>query len=397
MMNRLRYSRFLLLAFAAALFAGLVMGIGISRLVSQAEYTQTARLTGTSYSRHPELEQTLVQGLHDGNAADLQTGTELLHRYGYTLHTFNNMNRLLIIAGSVGLWMLLFLLFAAVQYRLQIKRKERIAGLTAYLYSINQGQHHILPRTGEDEYSFLEDELYKTVVELRHTRETAVLERQSLADNLSDIAHQIKTPLTSVSLMAELLADSRQNSADALYVEKIQSQLTRLERLVSSLLTLSRLDAGTLELQQLPVDVYTMLASAAEPLENILSGRRQTLTLQSSPAISYRGDYHWSSEALLNVLMNCSEHIPTGGNITVSYAQNPVYTQIIVEDSGAGFPAEELPHIFKRFYRGSNARKDSVGIGLALAHSIIQRQNGSIHAENRPEGGARFVIKWYAY
>lgn len=396
-MNRRRYSRVLLLAFAAALFAGLAMGIGVSRFVSRSSYSQTARLAGGTYSRHPELEQAIVQDLHNGNDTDIQTGTELLQRYGYNVHTFNNNNRLPIIAGSVGIWMLLFLLFAVVQYRLLIVRKERIAGLTSYLYSINQGQDRILPRTGEDEYSFLEDELYKTVVELRHTRETAVLERQSLADNLSDIAHQIKTPLTSVSLMAELLADSRQNSPDALYVEKIQSQLTRMERLVSSLLTLSRLDAGTLELQQLPVEVYTMLASAAESLENLLARRQQTLTLQFTPGISYTGDGHWSSEALLNILMNCSEHTPAGGSITVSYLQNPVYTQIMVEDSGPGFPAGELPHIFKRFYRGSNASKDSVGIGLALAHSIIQQQNGSIRAENRAEGGARFIIKWYVH
>ncbi|WP_189027449.1 sensor histidine kinase [Paenibacillus albidus] len=396
-MNRRRNIKLLLLAFVVAVIAGLCMGIAMSWIASKVSYTQIAQFTGSLYSRHPELEQVLLQGIHDHSTADVSAGSELLHRYRYTEHLLDDRNRQLIITGSLGIWMVVFLGIAVIMYRLGKQREARVAGLTSYLYSINQGMDRVLPRTGEDEYSFLEDELYKTVVELRQTRELALQGRQILADNLADIAHQIKTPLTSVSLMTELLADNIRNSEDGLYVENIHNQLGRLERLVSSLLTLSRLDAGTLEVQRYPVDVYAMLTSAAEPLVEVMERRKQTLILQSTPAASYLGDFHWSTEAMLNLLKNCSEHTPAGGIVTLSYEQTALYTKIVVEDTGTGFAPEDIPHLFERFYRGKNARKDSVGIGLALAKSLIEKQNGRIRAEERAEGGARFVVKWYEH
>ena len=128
--------------------------------------------------------------------------------------------------------------------------------------------------------------------------------------------------------------------------------------------------------------------------------REQTLAIDSSSPSSatpqFLGDYSWSMEAILNILKNCMEHTPAGGSIHVSFSQNAIFTEIIIEDNGPGFDAEDLPHLFERFYKGKNASEQSVGIGLALARMIVTRQNGTLKAENRSEGGARFILKFYA-
>ncbi|MCL6602236.1 MAG: HAMP domain-containing histidine kinase [Paenibacillus sp.] len=397
-MHSTRLRGILALGFAAAMLTGLFMGILASKTVSNSSYKHTVQLIGAIYSEHPELEESLIRALNPTDSGNIQAGSNLMNKYGYTQRVFFDENCWVLITYSLMVWGALFLLFAVILYSFKMKRRERIHEITNYLHSINQKQEMILPRHQEDEFSFLEDEMYKTVVELRQTRETALKERQSLKNNLTNITHQLKTPITSIFLMTELLADSRESDEDLLYVEKIHKQMNRLEYLVSAILTLSRLDSGTLEMKREPVNVYEMLTCAVEPLEKIIAQKGQALIIvQNEPAVIYSGDYYWSIEAVLNLIKNCSEHTPAGGTITLSYEQNPIFTRIVVEDNGKGLVKEEIPDLFKRFYKGKNARKDSVGIGLALAKSIIEKQNGNIRAENRREGGARFIIKLYRY
>ncbi|MEG0943882.1 MAG: HAMP domain-containing sensor histidine kinase [Angelakisella sp.] len=282
---------------------------------------------------------------------------------------------------------------AVVLHRYKLRNTARIEGLTAYLEAINLGRESTLSRI-EDEFSHLEDELYKTVGELRQEREAATAERQRMADNLADIAHQIKTPITSMSLMVQLLCEN-ENTEDADCLQRLAGQLTRLEGLASSLLTLSKLDAGALAIHAEPVDLHSLLTTAAEPVEEQIHQRGQVISITADKEFTVTVDMGWSCEALLNLIKNCSEHTPRGGHIAIDYSQNPLYTEITIEDDGSGFDAADLPHIFKRFYRGKTACKDSVGIGLALSKSIIEEQNGTLRAENRTQGGARFTVRFY--
>ncbi|MNC44298.1 Globin-coupled histidine kinase [compost metagenome] len=164
---------------------------------------------------------------------------------------------------------------------------------------------------------------------------------------------------------------------------------------MDSLLTLSRLEAGALVFGCEPVNLYAMLSRAAEPIGMMLKRNRQRLLLPDESELCIMGDMEWTAEAFLNLLKNCCQHTPEEGTISVSCSQNPLYTEICVEDSGRGFDNAELPHIFKRFYKGKTASKDNVGIGLALAKSIIEKQGGTIRADNNPAGGARFSVKFY--
>lgn len=378
---------------------GFVIGNLTAVIISGQEYEHLSHLLSALSPSAPDKADALIQSLKVPSA-DTYDGEILLQKYNYTPASFAGPNLLIMTAVTLAGLSIPFLLLLFLLYRQYQNNKARIEGLTTYLEEVNAGEDVLLTPM-EDQYSILEDQLYKTVTQLRETREAALRERRALADNLADISHQLKTPITSMSLMAQLLSDNC-TEENAAYIERLLRQLTRMETLIASLLTLSKLDAGALELERLPVDVPTMLLQATESLEDILHQRQQTLLYHNNSSsnnnnntVSFLGDITWTSEAILNILKNCSEHTPSGGIIDIEYSENPLYTELIIQDSGRGFDKEELGQIFKRYYKGKTASKDSVGIGLALSKAIIEKQKGILRAENAPEGGARFIIHFY--
>lgn len=271
-------------------------------------------------------------------------------------------------------------------------RKARIDELTAYLESVNWGQERVLSGK-EDELSLLEDEIGKTVGELRIAKEREQAARKRQADNLADIAHQLKTPVTSMLLMTDLLTEEiTPDGRECL--DRLTSQIQRLERLTSALLLMSKLDAGAVAFQMEKVRFDELMAMASEPVDDLLRERRQTFTVENDDC-PVNCDGLWTAEAFLNLIKNCSEQIGEGGHIRASCGVTPLYTQITIEDDGRGFSEEDLPRLFQRFYRGKHAAPGSIGIGLALTRAIIEGQGGLIHAENRREGGARFTVRLY--
>lgn len=296
------------------------------------------------------------------------------------------------------MWFLMGLLLSAVAFSLvwcyKCKRqRKRLMALASYLEATSCGKETVLIRT-EDEFSLLEDEIYKTVRELRIAREQAQQKQKQQAENLADIAHQLKTPLTSMSLMTQLLATEA--SLEQLeYIGRLDSQLTRLTWLTDSLLIMSKLDAGKVGFLTVTVTVEELAARAVEPIEQLLQERSQSVIIYGKE-IPISCDPHWMAEALVNLIKNCSEHTPASGQIIIKATSTPLYLQITVEDTGSGFDPAELPHLFRRFFKGKNSSKNSIGIGLALCKAIVEGQGGVIHAENRQEGGARFVIRFYS-
>lgn len=290
----------------------------------------------------------------------------------------------------------------------RVIRRKYIDRLTEYLGQVNSGGGGIWPVAGEDDLSRLQDEIYKTVTELYRTREQALAARDNYAGNLSNIAHQIKTPITAASLslqmMEQVLSEEKggeireENRALlAEHVGRIERQLSRLVRLEESLLLLSRIDAGTLALERKPVDVFTLLELSADHLRELSRESGVALEVEEAGEVVIEADLEWTMEAVMNLLKNCMEHTPEGGLVRCSYEQNPIYTEIRIWDTGEGFEREDLPRLFERFYRGKQAKKEGVGIGLSLAKEIIERQNGVIGAENLPEGGACFRLRFYCH
>ena len=279
----------------------------------------------------------------------------------------------------------------------QYWKYRQIARLADYLTRINAGEYGLDVRdNAEGELSILKNEIYKVTTRLAEYNETLRQEKVRLADAMSDISHQLKTPLTSMMVMADLLrdehlpADKREE-----FTARLIAQLERIQWLVSSLLKLSKLDVGTAGMKREPVLLRAAVEKAAAPLRIPMELKGQRLILTGPEGASFLGDLSWTAEALLNVMKNCSEHTPAGGTVRVEWSDNPIYAQIKIADTGEGIDKADLPHIFTRFYRGKNAAEDSVGIGLAMAKSILTQQHGEITVSSEPGKGTEFRIRIY--
>ena len=252
----------------------------------------------------------------------------------------------------------------------------------------------LLSACQEGELAILQTQLQKLLVKLRQSSARDQEDKAFLRDSIADISHQLRTPMTSLNLIAAMLPEV---GADSVRQRELQQQLNqllqRIDWLVDALLNLAKIDAGTAYFRRNTLDAAQVLRQAAEPLEIALEIRE--ITLQVSGSGSYTGDGAWSAEALGNILKNCMEHVPQGGKILVEISQTPLYTQLCLQDTGPGFAPDDLPHLFERFYKGHNAAANSFGIGLALAQRIISAQNGTIRAQNAPEGGALFTVRFY--
>lgn len=295
-----------------------------------------------------------------------------------------------IVFGVSSLIISCTLLFTKWRYR----EIERLSG---YLQQISNGDFHLDVRDNyEGELSILKSNIYKVTKMLSEQGSALHEDKAKLTDAISDISHQLKTPLTSMTVMVELLRDKGLTDEQrAKFTRNLQVQLERMEWLVSSLLKLSKIDAGTIIFKKDNYLVDSLVQTAVEPLLIPMDIKMQRFYISGDKQASFIGDFNWTVEALINILKNCVEHTPTGGGISIHFSENILFTEISISDNGTGIPREDLPYIFKRFYKGKNASDESVGIGLAMAYSIISSQQGNLEVESQPGVGTTFHIKFY--
>ena len=274
---------------------------------------------------------------------------------------------------------------AIAGYGLHLRRLEK---LTLSMQRVLRGEGTIpLSQNREGEYAIFEHELYKLSQALRTQVEASQADKRQLADALADISHQIKTPLTAMTLECQLLRAPEMEVSQRLRLARdLDGQLQRVERLVGMLLKMSRMDAGMAVFLPESWTADALIDQALSPLLIPLELREITLRRSGNAQDSLRCDESWTVEALGSILKNCMEHTPAGGEIVLTHQETPVYTRIQIRNSGAPIAQEELPHIFERFYRGKNATPGSAGIGLAFARQVITRQQGSLTARNTPDG-----------
>lgn len=277
----------------------------------------------------------------------------------------------------------------------EIYRYRRLQKLSADLDRLLiSGTPLPITEYNEGELSILANQVQKLTLRLTEAAEVVEADKKYLADSLADISHQLRTPLTAMNLTTTMLRS--ENLTDAKRMEltgELRSLLTRTDWLVETLLKISKLDAGTVKLAKDTVSIIELISRSAAPIAIPLELRNQTLIVNCGEE-RFTGDLVWSAEAIGNILKNCMEHTPEGGIITVNAQEAALYTQIEVTDTGPGFDPKDIPHLFERFYKGSNASQNSYGIGLALARTVITAQNGTIQAQNC-ENGAKFIIKFY--
>jgi signal transduction histidine kinase len=386
---------------AAALLLAAALSLAMTVYINQALAETYAGIVGTVAQKYPEVEAQVVQDLSAPDTASVNLGYQVLERYG--------LQDLGAAQGGIGVGVLTRLLPAALLliglvcaafalllagYRHSIS--VQVTGLSAYLRQIEAGDYDLDVRdNGEGSFSLLKNDLYKVTVRLREQAELLQKDKTALSNLIADISHQIKTPLTSLGVLADLLAEELPEEDRRAFVERLRAQLWRIQWLVTAMLKLARLDAGTAAFRSEPVILQKLVQRALEPLEIPLEIKKQHLDVHGDDSASFIGDLNWSAEALTNVIKNCVEHTPEGGKIEITYAANTLYAEITVSHDGEGIASTDLPHIFNRFYRGANAGENSVGIGLALAKAIFNAQDGDISAHSQRGMGTRFVIRFF--
>lgn len=246
----------------------------------------------------------------------------------------------------------------------------------------------------EGELSILQSEITKMTVRIREQNAALKREKEHLADSLADVAHQLRTPLTSVNLILSLLEKNPDENERINLLRETEELLVRMDWLLTSLLKLSRLDAGIVAFQSRQIEVEHLIQTAVRPLLIPMELHNIALQIDVPKDARIQGDSEWLSEAFQNILKNCMESAGDNGKIEIACEDTLLFTEITFHDNGAGFQKEDLPSLFDRFYRGKNSSAAGYGIGLALCKTIITRQGGTITAKNHPRGGAVFIIRF---
>ena len=395
-MNERRKQGILLLFPVVVLLLGIIFTTTLFyHTYRQIAYQHISAFCEILLENSPEAEPQLLSRLKEYHSLSEQEIAEnnYLGMYGYRAEEFCKELPTHTFILPVMLFLTVSGAFVLTAWLFRRRSQKRIVDLTEYLERVNIGAGGTLIQTKEDEYSHLQDEIYKTVTTLYQTREAAVSAKKNFAENLANIAHQLKTPITAAFLSLQLMKKETANE----YANQIEKQLDRLNRLEESLLMLSKIDAGMLLLKHERVDLYTALNLAAENLNDLLQDSHITIEIPENGCIEFFGDLEWTMEAFINLMKNCMEHSQPGGIVHCDYSGNPLYAEIRIWDDGTGFDKEDLLHLFDRFYRGRRAVGNGIGIGLALAQSIFELQNGTITAYNRRNGGACFEIRLYSH
>ena len=275
---------------------------------------------------------------------------------------------------------------------------KNINNLTKVLEEINNKNYKIdIGDFREDELSILKSEIYKTTIMLKEQADNSTLDKINLKDSLSNISHQLKTPLTSINIMLDNILDSEEMSEDVRteFINNIKREISNINFLVAGILKLSRLDANVVNFMVEKVKVKDIINECIKNVSSLCDLKNISIDVTGNEMLKINCDFKWEVEAITNILKNCVEHSNNNSKIDIKYINNKMYTEITIKDYGKGMSEKDVKHIFERFYKGSNSTSDSVGIGLSLSKSIIEQENGTINVNSKLNRGTVFTIRYY--
>lgn len=359
-------------------------------------------IVGSIIENHPELEEEIINNLirYQNNPPK---GIDILEKYGLTdignieyLTNIQSMKKIINICSFI--FLIVLILIINIIYVIFIRKQyKRIKDIHKYLNRILNNDYSFDIRDyDEGDISDLKNDIYKITILLKEQNELSLKDKKNLEILLSDISHQIKTPLTSMYVINDLLSqDNLEPKLRKQFLMKNNQQLKRIEWLVSTLLKISRLDSGMVTFKKEKVFVDKLIKDALEPLLIPIELKEQKVNIEGDSNFEIELDYYWTLEVILNILKNAHEHTPNNGEITIKYDDNPIFTRIMISDTGKGISKKDIKHIFERFYKGKNNDKESIGIGLNMAKKIVDMQKGSIDVFSRLNEGTTFEIKFY--
>lgn len=302
------------------------------------------------------------------------------------------------LSWAAGVMVLLSVVcLGAILFWVELKKYREIEKLTGEVEKIlTHGNAVLVEDFEEGDFSILKSQIRKMTVMLRESADHLRQEKVFLKDSLADISHQLRTPLTSINILLELLEEGDMTPEERFRrIGEMKQHMNRLQWLIESLLNIAKIDADSVNFRKGEVDLLSLVSGAISPLLVYADIKDILLDYKAFGGESLVGDEMWIREALTNIIKNCIEHTPVGGHVEIRARETAIFTELIIGDDGPGIESDDLAHLFERFYKGKGASDSSVGIGLALSKMIVSRQNGTIKVENRPEGGVDFIIKFY--
>ena len=360
-------------------------------------------IVGNIVSKYPELEKDIVSVITQAkNKENIDLGAKVLQKYNYDSSTNlsqepivqNNIYKMLKI--NILFITFVFLCLITISFYFFIKIYRDIKDMTDYVYHSSEGREYQMKnKNQEGQMGLLKTELMKMTTVLKEKVALLHSEKIFLNDTISDISHQLKTPMTSLMLLTDLMYNDLDKEKKIEFLDRTNAQLSRMDWLIKSMLKLSKLEAKVIDFKTDKVNINELIKRSISPLLVPIELRNISLNINGDKEASYTGDIEWSSEALSNIIKNCIEHTKEGGTLDITYEENPIYSEIIIKDNGEGIDKDDIQNIFKRFYKGKNSKSDSVGIGLAMAKSIIESQNGDIYVKSKKNRGSEFHITFH--
>lgn len=363
-----------------------------------------ANILGEVKDNYPDVDaKEIIKILNsDIDNSKFNNGKQELLSYGIDVEEINailsiqnqmeinlKVNILIIIVFNI-IWIIAILIYLN-------KRNKKLKEIKKYIEEISNRNYQLdIEENSEDELSNLKNELYKITVMLKEESENSKKDKENLKISVQDISHQLKTPLTSISIMLDNIKENPEmdEKIKQKFIFEISRQIEWINWLVISMLKLSKLDVDAVEFYSEKINVSKFINKIIKNLEIPIEIKNQNIIIEGKESCYFEGDYKWQQEAVTNIVKNCIEHNKNDGNIFIKYEENNLYTKISIKDEGEGIAKEDLRHIFERFYKGKNSSENSIGIGLALSKSIIEKNSGIITCNSELGKGTEFIIKY---
>ena len=361
-----------------------------------------AEIVGKIKEEYPNVkEEEIIKILNEINEGKSE-GQKVLQKYGINIkenpaiEAMENQEQEIMIINvvSIGVSVILLLIIVNIYYH---SRNKKIQEIIKYIEAINNKNYDLkIAENTEDDLSNFRNELYKIAIMLKEQASQSINDKKALQTSLEDISHQLKTPLTSISIMLDNIRENPNMDEHTRqeFIYEISRQINWINWLVISLLKLSKLDSNTAVFVQKEIKVEDLINNVVKNLAIPIDIKQQNVIVNGSSDVMFVGDYNWQLEALTNIVKNCIEHTVENKNIYINWEENNFYTKIAIKDEGVGIDKKDVKHIFERFYKGKNSSENSVGIGLALAKSIIEKDNGYIICASELGRGTTFEIKY---
>ncbi len=347
--------------------------------------------------KYPNIsEKEILDIINNPSSKDLS----LLPKYGIDnnlnilkkIDQYNKYSNILLTIFIIGI-SLSYLIIYLIESK---KKNKEIVNVIESLKKVNEHNFDLeIELEEEGNMALLKDEVYKYSQRLKEYSEKNLKDKLDLKDNLANISHQIKTPLTSISILVDNLLDEPNNSdIQKEFLQDIRRQIDNINFLVLSLLKLSKFEANVIVFQKEKINVSLMLNRILQDLDPLIKEKNLKVYQKGSKNVFLYGDYKWEIEALTNILKNSVEHTEPNKSIYLSYNSNAIVTKIVIADEGGGITKENIQKVFNRFYQEENSL-NNFGIGLSLAKEIINKDNGKIIIKSKEKEGTIFEIKYF--